>query len=85
MQQPETRPQDITEGGRWLFRDKNIHRCPKPGYAPGIKSGDIWLCDSCNKRWKVKVNSDQREGTWLTWTEVPITSEEPWRSTSWRD
>ncbi len=76
---------DETEHGRWVFRDKNIHRCKKPSSVIGVKSGDIWECGECKKQWKVKVNSDQREGTWLTWTEHTTGQQEAWRSPSWRD
>jgi hypothetical protein len=71
QQQPVIRTDGdrTTPGGIWVYRDKDIHRCPKPSYTQGVKTGDIWECNECHKQWKVTVNSDQREGTWLTWTE----------------
>ena len=51
--QPDIPPQDITQGGRWVRRDKNVHRCQYPHYQSDVKVGDIWQCTTCYKRWEV--------------------------------
>lgn len=70
-----------TKHGRWIRRDADIHRCGKPSLSesPGVKSGDVWQCNDCQKKWQVRVQSDQREGTWFTWTELVPPQSEGWR------
>lgn len=74
---------EVTKHGRWVYRDADIHRCgkPTPSESRNVKTGDIWECNRCKKQWVVKVNRDQREGTWFTWTEKPDPSAGsiPWR------
>jgi hypothetical protein len=64
-----------TPGGRWVYRDSDVHRCRKPGYSNGVKTGDRWECGTCHKVWRVKVNDDQRDGPWITWDDY-----ESWKS-----
>ena len=44
-----------TNGGRWIYRDADIHRCPKPYYEKDTKVGDKWQCGSCQKVWEVTM------------------------------
>jgi len=61
----------------WIYRDADQHRCAKPGYDPKIKSGDIWQCDNCKRKYKVvgtvAGKYDQRDGWYggsVSWTEL---------------
>lgn len=53
--------------GEWLYRKALDHTCNRPKDATGVTTGDIWRCE-CGLIWQVTKNSDQRGGTWLTWT-----------------
>ncbi len=57
-------------GGHWVFRDADIHRCNKPVMDNQMKNGDIWECDTCHKRWAVKMMPDYRNGSYLSWERV---------------
>lgn len=67
--------------GHWTHRDVDVHRCALPTMARQsdgtyAKRLDRWKCDDCNKEYIVtKVNSDQREGDYLSWEEF-----ESWKS-----
>jgi hypothetical protein len=69
QQQPAIEFGKKTATGRWVHRDKDIHRCSKPAYERGIKPGDRWECDTCHTVWRVKkVDYDQRDNSsWLVW------------------
>lgn len=53
QQQPALGKSDETEGGRWVKRDINVHRCAKPAYNSTIKRGDVWQCNTCYTQWRV--------------------------------
>ena len=80
----------VTKGGRWIYRDADIHRCPKPNYEKDAKAGDRWQCNECSKVWVVtKVNHhyDPRPGesySTLDWREEGDVRPTP-GVTSWRD
>lgn len=73
QQQPTPDRDKQTAGGRWIKRDKDVHRCDKPTYAasPGVKTGDLWECGTCHKVWRVSGtdSGDQRDPypTQLRW------------------
>lgn len=79
-----------TNGGKWIYRDAEIHRCPKPGHDTSVKVGDRWQCDNCKKVWVVsKINHhfDPRPGesySTLEWREHSSSPPAP-STTYWRD
>lgn len=44
---------DSTRGGRWVYRDVDVHRCDKPPYDRTVNRLDRWQCNVCNKVWIV--------------------------------
>lgn len=52
--------------GRWVYRDKDNHKCGKPPGGHDVKPGDIWECE-CGKMWvitEIKQKGDQRDYWW---------------------
>ena len=52
--------------GKWVYRDKDNHKCQKPPGGYDVKVGDIWECD-CGKMFrvdKVQAKGDQRDTYW---------------------
>ena len=78
----------VSKNGRWVHRDADVHRCPWPTFdeSPGVKTGDIWECNTCKAQWKVTVENhfDPRPSesyTTLKWDRLAPRI----GTTSWRD
>lgn len=52
----------------WIVKQADVHKCEKPKSAhnDGVRTGDVWQCDTCGRQWKVTVESDPRD-SWFVW------------------